>query len=333
MSKVYLFAVMLLAASLTGCIEGGDLEKSTTTDEEVEETEKEEEETLDPVGADDNAGQPGVEFVGLFDNYYLIVAIYDPDGYILSYDIESSIDGTLTAGGEDCHAIGVPFTDPNSNNEYDCYPFYGDSIVIGICNDLEPVDQTVTVKVEDNDGNKASAEYDVVYDDLECDGSFLEQGESAPIATFLVEENSDGTYHVEVLQVTEEYNLTEFSFFLKDETGSTYVGGNGFGKIAMQMIAGTAHGIDVSYSDSCDDNCDSRLENRATNVSNDDGSEYPVHFFLDYGLDGPNGKLSAGDKFIVYGTGNSANGPASDNWRLDIQYDPSGDIIGSAKLM
>ena len=57
MSKTYLFAVMLLAASLTGCIEGGDLEKSTTTDEEeVEETE--EEDTLDPVGADDNAGQP-----------------------------------------------------------------------------------------------------------------------------------------------------------------------------------------------------------------------------------------------------------------------------------
>ena len=42
MSKVYLFAVMLLAASFTGCIEGGDLEESTTTEEEVEETEEEE---------------------------------------------------------------------------------------------------------------------------------------------------------------------------------------------------------------------------------------------------------------------------------------------------
>ncbi len=42
MSKVYLFAVMLLAASFTGCIEGGEeLEKSTTpTEEENEEEEK-----------------------------------------------------------------------------------------------------------------------------------------------------------------------------------------------------------------------------------------------------------------------------------------------------
>ena len=35
MSKVYLFAVMLLAASFTGCIEGGEeLENTTSSDEE-----------------------------------------------------------------------------------------------------------------------------------------------------------------------------------------------------------------------------------------------------------------------------------------------------------
>ena len=43
--------------------------------------------------------------------------------------------------------------------------------------------------------------------------------------------------------------------------------------------------------------------------------------------------LSAGDQFLVYGSGNAANGPASDGWRLEIQYDPSGDIIGSAKML
>ena len=171
MSKGYLFAVMLLAASFTGCIEGGDLEESTTTEEEeVEETE--EEETLDPVGADDNAGMPGVEFVGIFgdDGYqYLIAAIYDPNGYVMSYAIESSADGTPAGGEDSCHETGVEFTDPNADNEYDCYPFYGDSIVISLCYDLEPVDQTITVKIEDNDGNKASAEYDIVLDNLECD--------------------------------------------------------------------------------------------------------------------------------------------------------------------
>ena len=127
--------------------------------------------------------------------------------------------------------------------------------------------------------------------------SFLEQGESAPIATFFVEESSSGVYHVEVIKVSKQEDLAGFSYFLKDETGSTHVGGNGFGEIAMQIVGGQEHGIDTSYSDSCDDNCDSQLESRASNVSGDDGSDYPVHF-SDNDRDG---KLSAGDQFMVYG--------------------------------
>ena len=159
--------------------------------------------------------------------------------------------------------------------------------------------------------------------------SFLEQGESAPIATFFVEESSSGVYHVEVIKVSKQEDLAGFSYFLKDETGSTHVGGNGFGEIAMQIVGGQEHGIDTSYSDSCDDNCDPQLESRASNVSGDDGSDYPVHF-SDNDRDG---KLSAGDQFMVYGLGNSANGPADDNWKLDIQFDASGDIIGSARML
>ena len=159
--------------------------------------------------------------------------------------------------------------------------------------------------------------------------SFLEQGESAPIATFFVEESSSGVYHVEVIKVSKQEDLAGFSYFLKDETGSTHVGGNGFGEIAMQIVGGQEHGIDTSYSDSCDDNCDPQLESRASNVSEDDGEDYPVHF-SDNDRDG---KLSAGDQFMVYGLGNSANGPAEDNWKLDIQFDASGDIIGSARML
>ena len=159
--------------------------------------------------------------------------------------------------------------------------------------------------------------------------SFLEQGESAPIATFFVEESSSGIYHVNVIKVSKQEDLAGFSYFLKDTTGSTHVGGNGFGEIAMQIVGGQEHGIDTSYSDSCDDNCDSQLESRTTNVSNDDGTDYPVHF-SDNDRDG---KLSAGDQFMVYGLGNSANGPAEDNWKLDIQFDASGDIIGSARML
>ena len=152
--------------------------------------------------------------------------------------------------------------------------------------------------------------------------SFLEQGESAPIATFFVEESSSGVYHVEVIKVSKQEDLAGFSYFLKDDTGSTYVGGNGFGEIAMQIVGGEEHGIDTSYTGD-----DDQLKSRATNVSDDDGSVYPVHF-SDNDRDN---KLSAGDQFMVYGT--SANGPAEDDWKLDIQFDASGDIIGTAKLL
>jgi len=155
--------------------------------------------------------------------------------------------------------------------------------------------------------------------------SFLEQGESAPIATFFVQEGSDGIYHVDVIKVSKQEDLAGFSFYLKDETGSTYVGaGHGFGEVAMQIVGGEEHGIDMAYGGD-----DEQLQNRAGNVSDDDGSAYPVHF-NDNDRDG---KLSAGDQFLVYGTGNAASGPASDNWRLDIQFDASGDIIGSAKML
>jgi len=154
--------------------------------------------------------------------------------------------------------------------------------------------------------------------------SFLEQGESAPIATFFVEESSSGVYHIDVIKVSKQEDLAGFSYFLKDDSGSTHVGGNGFGEVACQIISGEEHGIDTSYAGE-----DTQLQNRASNVSDDDGSEYPVHF-SDNDRDG---KLSAGDQFMVYGQGNSANGPAADNWRLDIQFDASGDIIGSAKLL
>lgn len=154
--------------------------------------------------------------------------------------------------------------------------------------------------------------------------SFLEQGESAPIATFFVEESSSGVYHVNVIKVSKQEDLAGFSYFLKDDTGSTYVGGNGFGEIAMQIVGGQEHGIDTSYTGD-----DTQLASRADNVSADDGTDYPVHF-SDNDRDD---KLSAGDQFMVYGMGNSANGPAEDNWKLDIQFDASGDIIGTAKML
>ena len=151
--------------------------------------------------------------------------------------------------------------------------------------------------------------------------SFLEQGESAPIATFFVEESSSGVYHVNVIKVSKQEDLAGFSFFLKDGSGSTFVNGNGFGEVAMQFKAGEEMGIDMTYSGD-----DEQLLSRAGNVSDDNGSEFPVHF-SDNDRDG---KLSSGDQFLVHGPD---PGPALDGWKLDIQFDATGDIIGSAKLL
>jgi len=194
---------------------------------------------------------------------------------------------------------------------------------LGVCDYEE--NQTFTVTVYDNDGNSASASYDYVYSEDLCGPPEPPE----PMITFFVQESSSGVYRIDVIKVTEQHDLAGFSFFLKDDSGSTYIGGgpnygNGFGEIAMQKIDGKEHGIDTSYSGD-----DDQLTSRAGNVSDDDGSEYPVHF-SDNDRDG---KLSAGDQFMVYGTGNSANGPAADNWRLDIQLDANGSIVGSAKML
>ena len=151
-----------------------------------------------------------------------------------------------------------------------------------------------------------------------------EQGESTPIASFFVEKDSGGKWHVEVIKISKEGKLSGFSYFLKDGIGATYTEGNGFGEVAMQKIDGEEHGININYQGD-----DEQLENRANNVSADDGSSYPVHFIDDDG----NGNLSPGDKFLVFGQGNSANGPTESGWMLDIKHDASGDSIGSAKLL
>ena len=124
-----------------------------------------------------------------------------------------------------------------------------------------------------------------------------------------------------MIKVTRDVPLEDFMFFLKDGSGSTYVGGNGFGEVAMQFQGGEEMGIDMTYNGD-----DSALTSRAGNVSDDDGSQFPVHF-SDNDRDS---KLSSGDQFLVYGP---EGGPAADGWKLDIQFDATGDIIGSAKLL
>ena len=123
-----------------------------------------------------------------------------------------------------------------------------------------------------------------------------------------------------MIKVSRQAPLEDFSFSLKNESGYTFDGGNGFGEVAMQYLGGDPTGIDMSYSGN-----NQILQNRASEIANDDGSVYPVHF-SDNDQDG---QLSSGDTFLVYGPD---TGPVQDGWKLDIMYDMTGNIIGSARF-
>ena len=138
---------------------------------------------------------------------------------------------------------------------------------------------------------------------------------------FFVTINSVNEYFVNVIKVKDQLNLTDLSFFLRDSSGGTYVGGNGFGQIGMEMMGDELIGIDADYGGN-----DENFKARAKEINDDDGSTYPVKFF-DEDRDS---KLSAGDLFIIYGPD---VGPVYDGWKLDIQNDVTNYLIGTAKLL
>jgi hypothetical protein len=367
MNKAYLLVICLVLTSFIGCIEdSNDLEKISSTDEEN--TNDNEEDTIEPVGEGNTSSlekrvseleatiaeyeQPKVYFLDLSKNNYSWASYMtsfpdyefykSDDGYLNCFYLERSdltscslnalyydVDGMIEAYSWEGSEADMEYTGVCQDNTDPLVCLIGTGgtgwIAQDVCT-LASVNQTLTLSVYDNDDNVASASYELDYF-TNC-GRIYEP-DQIPEISFHVEESSSGVYHVEVISVSEEYHIENYNYFLKDETGSTHVGGNGFGEIAMQMIDGQEHGIDTSYSDSCGNDCNSQLESRASNVSNDDGADYPVHF-SDNDRDG---KLSAGDQFMVYGLGNSANGPAEDNWRLDIQFVISGDIVGTALLL
>ena len=156
--------------------------------------------------------------------------------------------------------------------------------------------------------------------------SFLEQGDTSPFAQFTSSKNSGGDYYVTLVKVSTKYDLEAFSYFLKDSTGTT----SEFGEIAMQNLSGNLVGIDASYSAECskDDTCVEVLQTRETAVTDDNGANYAVTFH-DNDRDG---KLSAGDKFTARGSGHSSDGPAQDDWSLEVKFDNTGDVIGSKRL-
>ena len=152
----------------------------------------------------------------------------------------------------------------------------------------------------------------------------LSPNEEASLVNFTCTEDSSGDYYCTVTNTTAEYDIEDYAYYLLDSTGTT----SEFGEIAMQNLSGNVVGVDVSYDATCGDSCDADLQTRSDAVDADDGALYAVTF-NDNDRDG---KLSAGDKFTARGNGHSSNGPAEDEWSLEVKFDNTGDVIGSKRL-
>ena len=343
----------LVSASFTGCIGGEDLEELTPEDNvnnnddsvtpvgednltglekrisDLEGTISDLEDIIsDLENSISEDGNPVVSFLDITDySYYGHTWSYEKsdDGLLLcthySYEIKKTcilniiyydLNGVVTSyswSGSDIEVGNYGELCQTDTDPLICETEFGStgSFRVDVC-ELGDVSQTLTLNVYDNDGNTNSIDYVLDYES-NCVAPAV-----TPELMYYIEEY-DGVNIVEMMEAWPYYDLEEYTFFLKDETGSTYVGGNGFGEIAMQLLpGGETMGIDMSYEGE-----EGALLDRAYNIANDDGSEYPVHF-----SDNGDGILSHGDKFFVYGQGPSANGPAQNGWILDIKYKGTG---------
>ena len=370
MNKAFLFVIMLVSVSFVGCIEDSTDDTSTednTVDESPNEDTTQEDETITPVGVNNTTNMAPYVTAGtwLNDDDFIIfdslnngeakVGIYvnwaakDFDGSIASAGFDLDLDMNIDVFVDEDFGIVINNNSAqnetleiqNSNWRYEFVSNYdvcglifyttfafiaednqgatGIQLVQYVYQNTIDYEEMVEIKNDFPGLLGITEDMEDLFDDPNCEGG----PNSNPIATFFVSQDSTNVYYVEVIKVSRQAPLEDFMFFLKDETGSTYVSGsNGFGGVGMQIQGGEEMGIDMTYSGD-----DPVLESRAADVSNDDGSMFPVKF-SDNDRDGT---LSAGDQFMVYGNGN--NGPAEDNWKLDLQFVATGDIIGSARLL
>ena len=367
MNKAFLFVIMLVSVSFVGCIEDSNddlLTENSTVDESSNEDTTQEDEIITPVGTNGTVNMAPYVTAGVWlsnDDYvifdpfdddearlgiYVNWAAKDFDGSIANAGFDLDLDMNIDVFVEEDFGLLISNTSAqnetlelqNSNWKYDfvtnrdvcglifhtTFAFIavdnegatGIQLVQYVFQDRIDYDDMMDIKDDFPGLLGITDDMEELFDDPNCEGG----PNSSPLATFFYTEDSLGRYHVEVIKVSRQAPLEDFSFFLKDGSGSTYVGGNGFGEVAMQYLGGDPTGIDMSYSGN-----NETLQNRASEIANDDGSVYPVHF-SDNDQDG---QLSAGDQFIVHGPD---AGPAQDGWKLDIMYDMTGNIIGSARF-
>ena len=143
------------------------------------------------------------------------------------------------------------------------------------------------------------------------------------------EENQSGVYTIEVIDayvMDYDYNcelqkvgvrVTFLELILLDDSGET-------------VLSVRPADIDINYSGNYE-----TWQNHSGNVSKDNGTIFPIHFSNEidkslgeeYDIWDPRGDrptyaiyLSKGDKFMVYGSGSEADGPAESGWRLRLNW-------------
>ena len=168
-----------------------------------------------------------------------------------------------------------------------------------------------------------------------------------PLTALFSQTNEDGSYTVHVVQTTYDTDLKDLQYFLKDPSYRTYQ----YGEIALQNISGKWHGIDVTWDDdgSADTNQGNNKADRAASAGGaySDTTQAQIrtdaiqagnqssgtanqrgegNISVSFHDNDFNGKLSAGDLFIVQGD------PADDEHYFELKYDLTSDIISSIKL-
>jgi len=164
-----------------------------------------------------------------------------------------------------------------------------------------------------------------------------------PTITFseLKQENDNGIYVTEVLEIEDEgscnlqYGLrwTYIDLFLMNDEDLTYYEAIGVNIIDNYSGNNTFHWTQEELSFE---------RNLSAQISNDNGTEFPIHIqnemtgdredynhssnYPRYSL-----TISVGDKIKIYGSGSDADGPAREEWSLKIRY-VTGETVSEIKI-
>ena len=165
----------------------------------------------------------------------------------------------------------------------------------------------------------------------------------APTITFseLKQENDNGIYVTEVLEIEDEgscnlqYGLrwAYIDLYLMNDEDLTYYDAIGVNIIDNYSGNNTFHWTQEELSFE---------RNLSAQISNDNGTEFPIHIqnemtgdredynhsskYPRYSL-----TISVGDKIKIYGSGSDADGPAREEWSLKIRY-VTGETVSEIKI-